>query len=329
VRQLGEEAAQEKKMSQPSEVFAKEGFKSDKGTPPARPQKWQEAGNARTSGDLKPGTPTSKPLAELSAVETQGEWPAHPTYTIESRPTDRPVVVERGEQPTSPGRVSGGPAGWAVGRPGAKLEVGEPPPGASVVLGRETHTTEEERAVARDSEALNTALAQQEMDRQQATKKLGGARAKGVTDEGFGCGDEAGSVVPLHKVDSLEDVERDESTPSPVSDPNDSGLSHPAVAACATWASVALVALKLVADDSITADVACFGIGPASDTRRPAALPLCGSKPSLALRMVDPLENVVSLHKVEPLGDVERDENAADHERHLAEPERVAARESE
>ena len=163
-----------------------------------------------------------------------------------------------------------------MGRPGAKLEVGEPPPGASVVHGRETHTTEEERAVARDSEALNTALVQQEMGRQQATKKLGGARAKGVTDEGFGCGDEAGSVVPLHKVDSLEDVERDESTPCPVSTPNDSGLGHPAVAACATWASVALVALKLVADDSITADDACFGIGPASDTRRLAALPLCG-----------------------------------------------------
>ena len=83
MRQLGEEAAQKKKMSQPSEVFAKEGSKSDKGTPPARPQEWQEAGNATTPGDLKPGTSTSKPLAELSAVETQGEWLDHPADTTE------------------------------------------------------------------------------------------------------------------------------------------------------------------------------------------------------------------------------------------------------
>ena len=69
-----------------------------------------------------------------------------------------------------------------MARPVAELEVGEPPPGASVVLGRETHPTEEERVVARDSEARNTASAQQEMDRQQATKKLGGARAKDVAE---------------------------------------------------------------------------------------------------------------------------------------------------
>jgi len=78
-----------------------------------------------------------------------------------------------------------------VARPVAELEVGEPPPEASGVLGRETHPTEEERVVARDSEALNTASAQQEMDRQQATKELGGARAKDSADGGFGCGDEA------------------------------------------------------------------------------------------------------------------------------------------
>ena len=35
-------------------------------------------------------------------------------------------------------------------------------------------------------EAISTVLAQQEMDRQQAAKQLGGARAKGVAYEGFG-----------------------------------------------------------------------------------------------------------------------------------------------
>ena len=50
--------------------------------------------------------------------------------------------------------------------------------------------------------------------------------------------------------------------PSFVFDPYDSGFGRPAVATCATWASVAPVALKLVADDSVTADEGRPGLGP-------------------------------------------------------------------
>ena len=64
-------------------------------------------------------------------------------------------------------------------------------------------------------------------------------------------------------VDSLADVERDKSTSGLDFDPSGSGLGRPAVAACATKASCALAAVRLAADDSIAADDARFGIGPA------------------------------------------------------------------
>ena len=68
MRQPEEAEAREKKTAQPSEVLAEEGSESDGGTTPARPQMWQNVGNARTVGDLKSGAPTLKSIAEPSSV---------------------------------------------------------------------------------------------------------------------------------------------------------------------------------------------------------------------------------------------------------------------
>ena len=67
------------------------------------------------------------------------------------------MTVQRGEQLMNLGQVSLGPAGGAAVRPGTKLEVGEPPPGA--LVGKKQAALMKAKAVALAEAGAKTAEA--------------------------------------------------------------------------------------------------------------------------------------------------------------------------
>ena len=84
-------------------------------------------------------------------------WPANCPCRDRATPRGAPVAIQRGEQFMNLGQVSLGPAGGAAVKPGAKLEVGEPPPGA--LVGKKQAALMKAKAVALAEADAKTAKA--------------------------------------------------------------------------------------------------------------------------------------------------------------------------